>query len=187
MKSKVKIGKMLIYMIFLAVMICMIPTKGVHAVVHDGTTPEGFNYLKSMGCVYISGYEGTETDIEIPEYFTIDGKKYTVIGIWNGAFSPSHADVAITSVTIPDTVQFIQPYAFSSTNIKTITIPKSVTSINVTLFVNTGEMNMFFSGDCPQITGSDKFMGNVIVHYDPSTSGWDSSQWASQYQLIPIT
>ena len=95
---------------------------------------------------------------------------------------------ALEEIIFDDGWQSINGYVFFAITSKVnIIIPKSVTSINVTLFVNTGEMNMFFSGDCPQITGSDKFMGNVIVHYDPSTSGWDSSQWASQYQLIPIT
>jgi len=94
---------------------------------------------------------------------------------------------ALEEIIFDDGWQSIKGYLFFgiTSNVNMI-IPKGVTSISATLFANSGEVNMFFSGDCPQLSDSDKFMGNVIIHYDPDTSGWDNSQWVNQYSLVPI-
>lgn len=81
-----------------------------------------FAYTLIDGKAEILGYEGTDTEIKIPE--SIAG--FTVAGIGDYAFAGYEN---VTSVIIPDTVTYIGECAFADTAIKTITIPASVTKI----------------------------------------------------------
>ena len=73
-----------------------------------------------------------------------------------------------------------------SSNVSII-IPKGVTSISVCLFGNGGDghVNLYFLGDCPQITDGDRFSGDVTIYYDPNTTGWDTTQLKETHALIP--
>ena len=79
----------------------------------------------------------------------------------------------------------IRGYLFFTitSNVK-IVIPKGVTNIDVTTFVNNGNMNIYFLGDCPQISEGDSFSGNVTIYYDPSTNGWDTTPLRNVHTLI---
>lgn len=57
------------------------------------------------GIIYITGYNGKETEIEIPD--TIDGKK--VVGVGTSAFQ---SDNSLKSVKLPDSATWVGPYAF---------------------------------------------------------------------------
>ena len=69
------------------------------------TTKDGFKYILEEDEVTIKGYEGKESDLEIPS--KIDGHKVTKIG--ENAFDGNEE---IINVTIPDSVKTIDLYAF---------------------------------------------------------------------------
>lgn len=87
------------------------------------TTDDGYIYTINNGEVTITGYEGTETDLVIPN--EIGG--CPVISIGNSAFKFC---TGLTSVTIPDGVTSIGIYAFAECRaLKYINIPDSVETI----------------------------------------------------------
>lgn len=93
------------------------------------TDPNLFTYLLRMdGTAIITGYKGTATDIVIPKQ--IDG--YTVVGI---ATKMSYIK-PLTSVVIPNTVEFIGSYAFYGNNLNQIVIPEGVDRIEEFAFAN---------------------------------------------------
>ncbi len=94
---------------------------------------------------------------------------------------------ALEEVVFEEGWQKINGYVFivTSSTIK-VTIPKTVTAINPMTFGNTGKMNIYFSGDCPQFVERDYFVGDVTIYYDPSTKGWDNCSWKDHHTLKPI-
>lgn len=75
-------------------------------------------------CGYVTGYTGTEKNVVIPSQHN----GYTIIGIKFNAFQNN---TNITTVTIPDTVESINGYAFSGcTALKNVHIPNSVTDMS---------------------------------------------------------
>lgn len=73
-----------------------------------------------------SSYSNCNGSLTIPSKVTYEEKEYTVIGIGKGAFW----DTPMTSITLPDTLEYIGEQAFSDTeSLSSITIPASVTSI----------------------------------------------------------
>ena len=90
-----------------------------------------FNYTVTNQTVTITGYTGTNLVVAIPS--TIDGLSVTSIGV--SAFKY----LAITSVTIPNSVTNVGDSAFSGcSSLTSVTIPNSVTSI--------GDFAFFLSG-----------------------------------------
>ncbi|HHT24906.1 MAG TPA: leucine-rich repeat protein [Clostridiaceae bacterium] len=85
------------------------------------TTAEGFEYVEENGTIKITGYTGTNTDVDIPE--KINGKPVTSIGM--RAFE----EKGLTSITIPNNITEIADFAFSSNQLTSVTIPNSVTRI----------------------------------------------------------
>ncbi|MFV0350820.1 MAG: leucine-rich repeat protein [Oscillospiraceae bacterium] len=76
------------------------------AVAAIATAEDDFVFNQATG--YITGYQGDETDVVIPEI--IDGVE--VVGIDEDAFSPYNIDTSITSVEIPATITDIGDFAF---------------------------------------------------------------------------
>ncbi len=104
--------------------------------------------------VVITSYTGTSSQVKIPK--SIDGRK--VIAIGSNSFSENSQ---ITSVTIPDSVQFIDAYAFDDCDqLKTVYIPASVEEI--------GEYALGFSSD-------------IVVY---GTTGSAAEDYAYKYDLI---
>lgn len=90
-----------------------------------------YSFLSNSGKVTITEYNGTDTNIEIPAFFT--GAKLTEIG--KGSFI--HCDT-IESIKIPYGTEIIGSYAFEKTySLKNISIPSSVTSIGERVFYDT--------------------------------------------------
>ena len=91
---------------------------------------------------WVTGYTGDETDVVIPNMH--EGKR--VIGITEGAFL---SNTLITSVNISNGIKYLDVAGISEsgavfydcTNLKSVTLPQSLTSIGVFIFEN-----------CPSIT-----------------------------------
>ncbi len=95
-----------------------------------------YTYTVSQNEITITGYQGTETKLIIPE--TIDGLRVVAIG--REAFRES----ALVEVVIPSTVKTIDWFAFyGCASLKSITIPTSVTKIEYGVF-----------DGCPRLTVS---------------------------------
>lgn len=72
-------------------------------------------------------------DVVIPEKVTYNGSEYKVIGIGQDAFANS--GYRLTSVTIPNTVTYIDKHAFNKcTALTSIEIPNSVTRMEMYVF-----------------------------------------------------
>ena len=84
------------------------------------------------GTVQIYQYEGTDTNIVVPD--TIDGRKVTAIG--SGTFQYCQQAEEIESVVLPDTLTTIDKNVFyNCEKLKSVTIPKNVSSIGLAAFV----------------------------------------------------
>ena len=105
-----------------------------------------FEFTPDNTAVIVKRYKGTAADVTIPS--RSQGKPVTTIG--RAAFHGS----SFTSVTIPDSVNSIQDFAFvNCTSLETIHIPVSVTSIGSYAF-----------DDCPS---------SMTVTYSGSKTQWD--------------
>ena len=95
--------------------------------------PEGLQYTNSGNEVTITGYNGSATEISIPA--TIDEKPVTAIGQF--AFFCSE----LTSITIPSSVTSIESDAFHScSRLTSINIPGKVTTIGSDAFLGCGSL-----------------------------------------------
>lgn len=74
--------------------------------------------------------------LEIPETVEYNGRTYTVVEIGEFGF-----DNALTSVTLPSTLKRINDAGFYNTQISTIEIPESVTTIGAHAFDNCNYLN----------------------------------------------
>ena len=75
-----------------------------------GYTPlSDFTYRLARGKVHITRYIGNDSEVIIPETYTINGKVRLVTVIEESAFE---ANDNITSVSLPATITSIEPYAF---------------------------------------------------------------------------
>lgn len=94
------------------------------------TTKDGFKYILEEDEVTIKGYEGKESDLEIPS--EIDGHKVTKIG--ENAFDGNEE---IINVTIPDSVTSIGEGAFANcTALNTINLPSKIKTISYGIFAS---------------------------------------------------
>ena len=119
----------------------------------SGTTVDGFSYsgfkqyviieveghctkIFTYRRVSITGYTGSKTDLVIPS--KIDG--CLVVGIDRNAFGKFGRyffDGTVTSVTLPDTLEYIADYAFYGAEITSINFPSSLKSIGELAFSQT--------------------------------------------------
>ena len=123
-----------------------------------GHDKNGYYYSVKGNEVEVYAYQGTETQVNVPEEF--DGKKVTRIGEY--CFSNYENKTSITKVTLPNTVTSIGKGAFNgmsaltSVNVpdgvtkiaketflgcsalKKVELPRGITSIGETAFQNTG-------------------------------------------------
>jgi beta-lactam-binding protein with PASTA domain len=110
-----------------------------------------FDYEPVSGGVRIIGYNGNETNINIPR--TIGG--LSVVEIGSGVFSYKEA----SSIVIPDSVTVIGNGAFMNcSNLKDITIPNSVTKIDGNAFSKTGLTSVVIPNSVIEI-GNGAFSG----------------------------
>lgn len=73
----------------------------------------------------------TGPSLLVPASVEISGVTYAVKQIYSDAFR----NKGLTSVTIPEGIQYIQPYAFAENSLTTLTLPSSVTWLNTGAFM----------------------------------------------------
>ena len=99
---------------------------------HPITTINGVEYLYSGSMAYVCGNKMLSENVTIPSSIKPgDGKIYSVVGIWDGAFS----NCAATSITIPSSITSLGNNIFEGcTNLKNITFeaasPMTLTNVN---------------------------------------------------------
>jgi hypothetical protein len=105
------------------------------------------------GKAEITGYNGTDSEVVIPE--TIGGLE--VVRIGNEAFSGK----SLTNVTIPNSVTSIENYAFEGNYLKSVTIPEGVTRIGDHAFAY-NELESLTIPDSVTEIGINAFMMNGL-------------------------
>lgn len=102
--------------------------------------PKCFIFDASTGTITDYLCHRTHKDVIIPDM--IDGVKVVAIGekaFWGGG-TTFNVEATINSVVIPEGVRSIKEFAFAYNNIKTITVPSTVTSIGRCAFFR-GHLN----------------------------------------------
>ena len=123
------------------------------------------------GTVEITGYTGSETEIEIPS--EINGKAVTSIG----DFTFTGCD-SLTSVTIGNNVTSIGDFTFTGCyNLTSVTIPDSVTSIGNSAFVNCESLTSITIPNSVTSIGEAAFLSceNLIeINVDSNNTNYSS-------------
>ena len=88
----------------------------------EANDPSDFIYRSVSGGIEITDYKGDSKDVVIPE--TVDGQPVKSIGY------KAFIGKQLTSVVIPDGVEFIRGSAFHNNQLTSITIPSSVKNIS---------------------------------------------------------
>ena len=107
--------------------------------------------------IVITGYNGSNTDVVIPEYINVNGEDIIVKTIADDAF---YDNDTITSVIISDSITKIGSDAFyNCSSLTSIYIPSSVTTIGSQAFYNCSNLTTVTYGENSQLTtiGSDAF------------------------------
>jgi beta-glucosidase len=91
-----------------------------------GQNTGDFEYTIENDIITITGYRGSEKNVNIPE--TINGLPVAVIG--SGAFARNR----LTSVTLPGTVTVIENRAFSYNSLTKLTMPDSLVMVDYMAF-----------------------------------------------------
>ena len=119
--------KALSLVLALALVAALVPIMPIAA---NAESSGDWEYTLSMGDAIISGYNGTASNIVIPE--TIDGKK--VVGIKASTFKDNYN---LLSVTLPDSLEQIGSYAFQNcVNLTSITFPEKLETVGSYAFFN---------------------------------------------------
>lgn len=88
----------------------------------------------------IVAYKGSKSDVIVPEFVNIEGRKYTVTRIEDGCFDKvsNEGMPSIKTLILPNTLQAIGCFAFQGCSIDTLHIPASVCIIDEYSFNSTG-------------------------------------------------
>ena len=138
--------------------------------------------LTRDGTVTITGYNGTSSEIEIPD--TING--YCVTSIGDDAF---YGCSSITSIEIPSSVTSIGEDAFRGcSSLTSVEIPSSVTSIGNYAFYNCSSLTSIEIPSSVTSIGHWTFdyCGSLTIYCEPESlpSGWKNPTWNSSKRPI---
>ena len=124
------------------------------------TSPDGIVFTNIGGSYSVTGYEGTDTKVVIPE--TYEGLPVTSIG--GAAFAWC---TSLTSVTIPDSVTSIGEDAFAwCTSLTSVAIGNGVTSIGWGAFSGCDSLTSITIPDSVTSIGSDAFYDCDNLQYN---------------------
>ena len=179
--------------------------ESVPWVCSGGTSQSLFNfsYDEDNHTATITGYTGSEADVDIPSSINYNGSKYTVTAIGDNAFEnnmvihsvylPSTIETIGVSafsvctelvvVKIPNSVTSIGDYAFQSCyKLVAVNIPNSVTSIGRYAFYNCMALSGMFIPNSVSVIGEDAFTSMDLfceVEESEKPDGWDEhfSNW----------
>lgn len=113
----------------------------------------------------ITGSGVVPANLVIPSTVDIGGVTYNVTQIGADAFDSK----GLTSVTIPNTVEYIQPEAFAYNNLASVTIPGSVGLINTAAFRGNGMTSVTFSEGLEMIWGGAFYDNNLTSVVIPTS------------------
>ena len=146
---------------------------------------QGLEFFLNNNSFYsIVGYTGIKTNVIIPSEF--NGKPVTVIS--DEAFSGN----SITSITIPDSVTFIDDGAFyGCSSLKSITIPNSVTSIGDEAFYKCSSLTSVTIGNGVTSIGYHAFedcssLKNITIPKSVTSIGFGAFAGCSSLTKITI-
>ena len=161
--------------------------------------------------IVIIGYNGSNTDVVIPEYINVNGEDIIVKEIKDNTF---YDNDIITSVTIPNSITTIGNDAFRNcSNLTTVTIsensqlttigdyafsgcssltsiyiPNSVTTIGFSAFYNCSSLTSIYIPNSVITIGEDAFSNctNLTIYCETSSkpSGWNSYWNASDRPVV---
>ena len=93
---------------------------------------------------------------------------------------------ALKSIIFRDGVESLDGYAmFSITSPVSVEVPASVNVVSGNTFFNYSTMTITFAGDCPKME-SEKWLGDVIVRYNPDMMGWDNCDWSAKEGTLTL-
>ena len=137
--------------------------------------------------IVITEYNGSDTDVVIPEYIEANGEQIVVKEILNSAFEDN---TKITSICIPDSVTTIGSDAFYyCSNLTTVTFGENsqLASIGSYAFFGCSSLTSIYIPDSVTTIGSHAFDGctNLTIYCEASSkpSGWDF-YW--NYSVRPV-
>jgi hypothetical protein len=119
----------------------------------------GMNYRIEMGLITITGYEGSDKDLIIPN--EINGKPVVTFGhgFTRGAFDGEK----LTSVIIPESVTRIGGYAFAKNKLTHVIIPNNVTIIGGYAFAENQLTDVIIPNNVINI-GREAFAENQLTN-----------------------
>ena len=115
--------------------------------------------------VAVADCNESATSVVIPSTITNEGQTYNVTSIGYGAFAWCNS---LTTITIPNSIENINFYAFFNTSLSVITIPSSVKFIAMGAFGGTPLKTIYCKGKVPPIVERSDSFPKTCVIYVPS-------------------
>lgn len=134
---------------------------------NTGIQNDFFSYLKIGSSAMLEGcIEPCPSNLVIPS--SIDGNDVTLID--DSAFF----DANITSLSLPDTLWYIEEWGFDNNFLTSVTIPSSIVGLMGTTFSDNLLESIHFLGDRPNMEDDDfaRSPNLSLITYCPNTSGW---------------
>ena len=93
---------------------------------------------------------------------------------------------ALKRITFREGRESLDGYAmFSITSPVSVEVPASVNVVSGNTFFNYNTMTITFAGDCPKME-SEKWLGDVIVRYNPDKMGWSNCDWSAEKGTLTL-
>ena len=93
---------------------------------------------------------------------------------------------ALKRITFREGRESLDGYALVSiTSPVSVEVPASVDVVSGNTFFNYNTMTITFTGDCPKME-SEKWLGDVIVRYNPDKMGWSNCDWSAEKGTLTL-